>query len=177
MLIGSREPTAEGASINTAHASPRASFFDCLQRWSVLPDADRCEAMPLRSGIRIAIVIALVLTGCSPGASDSVTPSQPVAGLAASSSGVCQAINAVPDVAAAERIFTNVAHEALHRLAADPRLDRSVSARVLETMQKVEADFEQTPDAAAVAVDLAALQAAADTALRGIGEDVPACAR
>jgi hypothetical protein len=100
---------------------------------------------------------------------------QTAPGLPASSSGVCQAIAALPDVAAAERIFTNVAHAALHLLAADPRLDRSMSAGVLETMQKVEADFRHSPGVAVLTDDLANLHASANTALIAIGEEVPAC--
>ena len=68
-----------------------------------------------------------------------------------------------------------MAHDALHGLAGDPRLSRSLSARVLEAMQKVEADFSQTPDVAMLSGDLAELRASADTALRALGEDVPAC--
>ncbi|MDP9273054.1 MAG: hypothetical protein M3O93_05905 [Chloroflexota bacterium] len=88
---------------------------------------------------------------------------------------MCQAIAALPDVPAAERIFTNVAHGALHLLAADPRLDRSMSAGVLETMQKVEADFRHSPGVAVLTDDLANLHALANTALHAIGEEVPAC--
>ncbi len=88
---------------------------------------------------------------------------------------MCQAIAALPDVAAAERIFMNVAHAALHLLAADPRLDRSMSAGVLETMQKVEADFRHSPGVTVLADDLANLHASADSALKAIGEDAPAC--
>jgi hypothetical protein len=89
---------------------------------------------------------------------------------------VCQALNALPDVTAAERAFTNVAHEALHGLAADPRLSRSVSARVLEAMQKVEADFSGSTAASALSDDLGDLQASTDAALGALGEEVPACA-
>jgi hypothetical protein len=123
-----------------------------------------------------AALIALALSACSPVASASVTPSQPVLGLSASSSGVCQAIAALPDLSAAGRVFTNLAHEALHDLAADPRLGRSMSARVLEAMEKVEADFSQAPDVAVVTDDLAELQASANAALQTVGEEVPACA-
>lgn len=70
----------------------------------------------------------------------------------------------------------NVAHAALHLLAADPRLDRSMSAGVLETMQKVEADFRHPPGVAGLTDDLASLHASANTALNAIGEEVPACA-
>jgi hypothetical protein len=124
----------------------------------------------------IAVWIVLLLGACSPAVSASPTPSQPALGLAASSSGVCEAIAALPDRSAAKRAFVNLAHEALHDLAADPRLDRSMSARVLEAMEKVEADFGQPVDVAVLAGDLAAIHAAADSALQSLGEDVPACA-
>jgi hypothetical protein len=120
--------------------------------------------------------IALVLSACSPGADAPATSSQTAIGLAASSAGVCQAIGALPDQTAAERLFTNVAHEALHGLAADPRLSRSVSARVLETMQTVEADFSGSTGASSLGDDLAELQVSTDAALRALGEEVPACA-
>jgi hypothetical protein len=120
--------------------------------------------------------IALVLSACSPGANAPALSSHAAIGLAASSAGVCQAIDALPDVTAAERVFTNVAHEALHGLAADPRLSRSVSARVLEAMQRVEADFSGSTGASALGDDLAELQVSTDAALGALGEEVPACA-
>ena len=119
--------------------------------------------------------IALVLSACSPGADTSSTSSQAAIGLASSSAGVCQAIDALPDVTAAERAFTNVAHEALHGLAADSRLPRSVSASVLEAMQKVETDFSGSTGASALGDDLAELQVSTDAALGALGEAVPAC--
>jgi hypothetical protein len=124
-----------------------------------------------------AVWIALVLSACSPGANAPAASSQAAIGLAASSAGVCQAIGALPDVAAAERVFTNVAHEALHGLAADPRLPRSVSASVLEAMQKVESDFSGSTGASALGDDLAELQVSTDAALGALGEEVPACAK
>ena len=117
----------------------------------------------------------LVLGACSPAASAPQTADRGALGLGASSSGVCEAIAALPDVSAAQRAFTNVAHDALHGLAADPRLDRGASARVLEAMQKVEADFEQPPDGAVLIRDLTELRASADAALQALGEAVPAC--
>jgi hypothetical protein len=122
-----------------------------------------------------AVWITLVLSACSPAIGASATASQPALGLPASSSGLCQAIVALPDLPAAEHAFTNVAHDALHRLAADPRLGRSMAARVLEAMQKVETDFSRSSDVAVVTGDLAELQTSADLALRAIGEEVPAC--
>ena len=146
-----------------------------------------CEAMSLRPGsghcvrrrrapwFSAAAWIALTVSACAPLAGASPTLSRPVLGLTSSSSGVCQAIVALPDVAAAQRAFTNVAHDALHGLAADPRLGRSVSAQVLEAMRMVEVDFTQSRDDAAISKDLANLLAVADAALRTLGEDVPAC--
>jgi hypothetical protein len=132
--------------------------------------------MTLRAAFRIGATISLVLSACSP---VSPTPGDAAVRLAASSSGVCQAIVALPDVAAAERTFTNVAHEALHSLAAEPRLDRQLSARVLEAMQNVEVDFGQTqpPDVAVLTAHLTKLHEAADRALVSIGETAPPCAR
>lgn len=119
--------------------------------------------------------ITLVLSACSPVASGSASPGTTSPGLTAASSGVCQAIVALPDLSAAERAFTNLAHEPLHRLAADSRLARPTTARVLEAMQKVEADFAGSADAAALTDDLGELQASADAALLALGEEVPAC--
>jgi hypothetical protein len=160
----------------------RSRYGEC-----VLP-AQVCEAMSLRSRVGLtvrpsptwwrstAVVITLVVSACAPAMSASATPSRPALGLPASSAGVCQAMAALPDVSVAEHAFTNVAHDALHRLAADPRLGRTLAARVLEAMQKVEADFSRSSDAAALVGDLGELQTSADTALRAIGEEVPGCA-
>jgi hypothetical protein len=120
--------------------------------------------------------IALVLAACAPASGASATLGSTGSALTASSSGVCQAILALPDAVAAQRAFINVAHQALHGLAADIRLDRPTSARVLETMQRVEADFSGAADAPSLGGDLAALRVAADSALSAIGEEVPACA-
>jgi hypothetical protein len=118
--------------------------------------------------------IALTVGACSPLAGASATR-QSALGLPASSSGVCQAIAVLPNISAAQRAFTNVAHDALHSLAADPRLDRSMSAQVLEAMRRVEVDFTQSSDGAALSEDLANLLAVADAALEALGEEVPVC--
>jgi hypothetical protein len=133
-------------------------------------------AAPLRAGRLTLILGTLVLGACSPGADGSPGTAGPGPDLAASSSGVCEAIAALPDLAVAQRAFTNLAHDALHGLAADPRLARSLSARVLETMQQVEADFDRPLDVAALTGDLNALHTSADAALEALGEEVPACA-
>jgi hypothetical protein len=135
--------------------------------------------MSLGPGRPFAVVVALVLTACSPRASASVTSSYAGTALTDGSSGVCQAIVALPDVAAAERSFANVAHEALHSLAAEPGLDRQLAAGILEAMQKVEADFGQSPPPAAAALtsDLTSLHESADRALVSLGQTAPPCAR
>lgn len=144
------------------------------------------EAVSLRSGagpsVRAsrarslcAVWIVLTLSACSPAVGPSAPPSQPVVGLPVSSWGVCRAIAALPDESAAERAFTNLAHEALHGLAADPRLDRSTSARVLEAMARVEADFREFARVSVMTSHLMELHAAADAALQALSLEVPAC--
>ncbi len=83
----------------------------------------------------------------------------------------------MPDVAAAERAFTNSAHEALHALAATPALDRTLVARLLEDMERVESDFEQKADSGKVTADLSTLRGSANAALAALGREVPACDR
>jgi hypothetical protein len=84
---------------------------------------------------------------------------------------------ALPDASAAERAFTNLAHDQLHSLAADPRLSRAMSARILEAMGVVEVDFGRPPATATFADDLAELHAAADVALGALGLPAPACGK
>jgi hypothetical protein len=91
--------------------------------------------------------------------------------------GVCAAMLAIPDTAAAQRAFTNLAHGPLHSLAADPRLSRAMSARILETMGVVEADFGRPPAIATLASHLADLHTAADGALVALGLAAPECAK
>jgi hypothetical protein len=124
---------------------------------------------------RRVIGVALALTACTPVASVPQGTDAPV-GLPMSSWGVCAAMLAVPDTAAAQRAFTNLAHGPLHSLAADPRLSRGMSARILETMGVVEADFGSRAASATVAADLAELHGAADGALRALGLAAPECA-
>jgi hypothetical protein len=123
-------------------------------------------------------LFALLLTACLPAASlpGTAAASATAAGLSASSSGLCQAIAALPSASLAERAFTNVAHEALHVLAADSRIDRTLRARILEAMERVEADFSAPADTSVLADDLAALQGSADEALRSVDVQVPPCA-
>lgn len=132
------------------------------------------EPVPWRA-LSGAAVSALLLAACasvSPAASPSasITPA-----LVAASSGLCRAREALPDTVSATAAFTNFAHDALHALAADPRLDRSLAASVLETMATVEEDIRSASDEATLARDMDALQVSADAALRAIDEGVPAC--
>jgi type II secretory pathway predicted ATPase ExeA len=118
--------------------------------------------------------MALLLSACSPSASATVAVNRAALEVAASS-GVCQAMVALPDASASERAFTNLAHEALHGLADDPRLARPISARVLEAMQRIEADFRGSASVAVMTDDLEDLRVATDAALVALGVDVPAC--
>ena len=124
----------------------------------------------------VTLLPALVLVGCGAGPS----PSARVSPLADAVIGVCQARAALrgsaPDAEAADRAFTNVAHEALHILAADPGLERGLAARVLEAMEQVETDFEGNTDPDALDADLADLGSAAGAALDALGVEVPPCA-
>lgn len=118
-----------------------------------------------------AVGLALVIAACNSAASQPGSPT----GLSAASSGVCDAIAALPDASLAKRAFTNRAHDALHALAGDPRLDRGLAAALLESMLRVEDDIAGAAGAQALSNDLAALHDAANAALAALGEDVPAC--
>jgi len=133
---------------------------------------------PKLTGLLIAASLAIgaCSAGSIPSRGATTPPSQSALGLRAASSGVCQAIIALPDLSAAERAFRNLAHDALHGLAADPRLGRSMSARTLEAMEKVEADFSGSPDVAVLTDDLAELHSSADAALQALDVEVPPCA-
>jgi hypothetical protein len=125
----------------------------------------------------MAAAFALLLAGCAPASGPTPTPGAS-SGLGAAATGVCAALHALPDTVAAERAFTDDAHEALHALASAPGLERSLAAPVLETMQRVEADFATTPaspDASRLARDLGSLHAAASAALAALGAAAPAC--
>jgi hypothetical protein len=116
---------------------------------------------------------AMLACGCGalgnpPGASLS-----PSGDLTAASAGLCRAIAALPDTAAAQRTFVNSAHAALHALAAAPGLDRSIAAGVLESMQRVEGDFATIATQKTLTADLQDLTTKADAALRAIGQ-IPA---
>jgi hypothetical protein len=125
---------------------------------------------------RSMICLVLALGACTPAASAPQAGGEGPVGLPLASWGVCAAMLAVPDTSAAERAFTNLAHDQLHSLAADGRLSRAMSARILETMGAVETDFGRRPATATLAGDLAELHAAADVALRALGLTAPACA-
>ncbi len=118
----------------------------------------------------------IALAACGPGAS-SASPGNGPSGdatLAAAATGVCAAVQALPDATAAQRAFENQAHEALHALAAAPGVDRSRAARLLEAMERVEGDFE-SDSAPSLPADLSALQSATGDALRSMDRAVPPC--
>ena len=124
---------------------------------------------------RSVAALALLLSGCAPAAATSAMPDVTTVGLEAASSAMCKVIREFPDLSAAKRVFTNQAHDALHALAAEPGLARTTSARVLESMDKVEVDFSRGVDPIAQAADTAGLKESADSALQSLGIAVPAC--
>jgi hypothetical protein len=133
--------------------------------------AERLRPWPWRQ----TLGFALLLNACAIGAPSSATPDPSAPGLAAASSGLCQAIAALPDRTAAQTAFTNVAHDALHRVAGDPALARSLAASVLVAMQAVEGDFGRSAAPAALDSDLRLLKDSADASLAAMGLDVPGC--
>lgn len=116
--------------------------------------------------------VAALLGACGTGPTPGATASH---GLVQASAGLCQALGDLPDTQAASRTFTNLAHDQLHRLAADQRLDRSLQASVLQAMQDVEADFSQSVGAGVLYGHLGALKDRTDQALQALGEEVPSC--
>lgn len=132
----------------------------------------RAAPLPALAG---GALCAALLVACAPGSSPPASASGSPTGLLVASSGLCRARQALPDVVSAEQAFTNFAHDPLHVLAADGRLDRGLAAKVLETMATVEEDIRASSAADTLAADLDALQAAADEALRSINEVVPPC--
>jgi hypothetical protein len=127
-------------------------------------------------------LLAALLAGCATGQGASAPGSSTPAGasigaesLSKAATGVCLAIASLPDARGAEDTFTNEAHEALHALAAAEGLDRSLAARLLEAMERVEADFEGGAAETALRTDLNGLHAAAGDALAGLGMAAPPC--
>jgi hypothetical protein len=129
----------------------------------------------------VLVVAAVLMPGCQAvGSAESDGPASAsrsgiATDLAAASTGVCQTLAALPDATAAERSFENVAHAALHALSAAPALDRALSAAVLESMERVEADFTASRAGEPLRQDLEALLEDANAALQAIGQTPPPC--
>jgi len=128
--------------------------------------------------IAAAAILAFAVAGCRA----TVTPTQAVTAsgslvvvAAAAEDGLCRAAAALPDVGSARRDFENVAHAALHELAAAPDLARSLAARVLETMQVVERDIAASASPAVLAPDLDALRSSTEAAIRALGLPASPC--
>ena len=140
--------------------------------------AARAGAARLPAATRRILPTCLLaaLAACTATATVSPTSNPSLVGHAASSTGVCAALLALPDESAAVRAFTNLAHDALHGLAGDPRLARSTSAAVLQSMTAVEDDFADARSSR-LAADLATLRDASNAALGELGEPVPGCPR
>jgi hypothetical protein len=126
-----------------------------------------------RAVIAVA-TIAILIGGCASADGPTASGAQPApAGAVA---GLCAALAALPDRSAAEQAFINVAHDPLHRLAADPRVDRALAADVLETMQAVEVDLGRSAPVDVLREDLGALRTATGAAVAAIGAPDPGCA-
>jgi hypothetical protein len=130
----------------------------------------------------VAVAAAPVLAGCQArdGAQHAIGRAEPAdstggTDLSAAASGLCLAIAALPDGQAAERAFDNSAHEALHALAAAPGLERDLAAHVLESMERVEADFAGPADEKGLAADLHDLATHTDEALTALGKSAAPC--
>jgi hypothetical protein len=123
--------------------------------------------------VLIAVLAAALLAACAPTPGGSGAAAAD--GLASASAGLCSAMVALPDTGEAARAFTNLAHDELHVLAADERLDRSLQAAVLQAMQQVESDLSAGSGAGVLLPDLDALKHWTDTSLEALGEEVPSC--
>jgi hypothetical protein len=130
----------------------------------------------------VAVAAAVLLVGCNAhdlgrASTGNVPSPRSTDGpdLTAAALGLCLAVAALPNVNAAERAFDNNAHEALHALAAAPGLERGLAARVLESMERVEADFARSAPDGGLAADLQALTIDTDRALQELGEVGPPC--
>ena len=142
-----------------------------------------CRVVILAKQFKFGALVAavLLLPGCQAVGSAksdgqaSASGSGIATDLAAASTGVCQTLAALPDATAAERSFENVAHAALHALAAAPALDRALSAAVLESMERVEADFTASRAGEPLRRDLETLLEEANAALQAIGRTQPPC--
>lgn len=121
----------------------------------------------------VAALLAALIAGCAPNPSGS--GAAVADGLASASAGLCSAMVALPDTDKAARAFTNLAHDELHVLAADERLDRSLQAAVLQAMQQVESDISAGSGAGVPLPDMDALKHWTDTSLEALGEEVPPC--
>jgi hypothetical protein len=120
-----------------------------------------------------ASLLSAVLAACAPAP---IWSGVPVAdGLPRASAGLCSAMVALPDLDEAARAFTNLAHDELHVLASDGRLDRSLQAAVLQAMQQVESDISARSGAGVLLPDMDALKHWTDTSLEALGEEVPSC--
>jgi hypothetical protein len=90
--------------------------------------------------------------------------------------GLCHAIGLVADDRdGAVRAFTDEAHLALHALASDQRLQRSLAAELLQAKYAVEADLSAGASGQPLYDDLLTLYQATVAALDDIGAQIPAC--
>jgi hypothetical protein len=133
----------------------------------------------VRRSLALAFVLAVVATGCS-GSGDPATTTGPTGSVARADAdravtGLC-ALVGMTDLGAANATFQDEAHRTLHAVAADAeRIDRAVSAALLETKQRVEADLAEPDLPPGFPDDVQALLVALRAALETIGLPAPEC--
>jgi|SRR5581483_2841355 len=103
----------------------------------------------------------------------------PTAKLQAIAAGVCDAARQAPaDAGAARRTFFGTSHDGIHLIARGLEdKDRAAAATLLETKQKVEADFNASPPPPGpqIAADLTRLAAVTRTSLARFKVSVEPC--
>jgi hypothetical protein len=132
----------------------------------------------VRRSLALTVLLAVVAAGCS-GSGDPTTtgPTGPVARADADRAvnGLC-ALAGMTDQTAANATFQDEAHRTLHAVAAEAeRIDRAVSAALLQTKQRVEADLAEPDLPPSFSDDVQALLVALRAALETIGLPAPEC--
>jgi hypothetical protein len=115
------------------------------------------------------LLAMLVGGGCTGGPPEAVRPVAKLRPLVQSVAALCEAQTA-HSPARARHIFLNRSHEALHTLAKRAgKRDRAVAARVLEAMERVEAEVDAEATSRVTKRDMGRLRRAAERALVVVG--------
>lgn len=136
--------------------------------------------MVARATVAASVILAVSACGGSGGASTtarSTTSTAVAASLASGVEGLCLARSqAAGDPPAARGTFYDRSHDAMHTIARQlEAVDRALAARLLESMQAVEADLSTQSPAASSAADLGRLIDVADQGLARLSVPVGTC--